>query len=105
MGEFEAPYLFLRGVRKSAFLVAEQFTLDYSVRETRAVDHDERLGAPITIIVNRTRDQLLPSSTFACNEHRASLGRHHADRLKHVDDLFGSPDDVLNSVLAADLFL
>src|SRR5437016_689429 len=31
MGEFEAPYLFLRSVRKGAFLVAKQFTLDQSV--------------------------------------------------------------------------
>src|SRR5262245_21925539 len=105
MGKFEAPYLFLRGIRKSAFLVAKQFTLDQSVRESRTVDHDERLRAPITIVVNRARDQFLSCPTFAGNKHSAFLGRYHADCLKHIDDLFGSADDVFNAVLSADFFL
>ena len=59
-----------------AALVAEQLGLEQVFRNRRAVDRDERFVGACAGVMDAAREQLLPSSRFADQQHRrATRGR------------------------------
>ena len=56
--------------REGAALVPEQFRLEQVFRQRRAVDGDERAGAPRRDAMDVARDHLLAGARFASDQHR-----------------------------------
>src|SRR5207247_10460414 len=67
--------------------MAEELALEEPLRYGRAVDRDERPGAPPAPAVERARDQLLARTALAGNEHRRIGGDDALEQV--VDSLHG----------------
>src|SRR6185437_3218851 len=64
----------LRRAGECAFLIAEELTLEESVRDRRAIDRDERLVSTPGEPVQGPREQFLAGATLAENQH-GRIGR------------------------------
>ena len=82
VSNFEQTLLVGDGARKSSLHVAEQFTLQESLRKRAAVDADECIVSPRAVQVNGLRDKFLSCSAFSGNQNRA-VGS--ADNLDHLE--------------------
>ena len=86
--------------------MAEQFAFDQAVRDSRAVDRDERL-APAPLEVDRARHQLLAGAALAAHQDHVYLvvADHPSDELVDFLDGRAMPDDLAASQLAVELLL
>ena len=64
--------------------MAKQFRLDQVARDRGHVDRDERAAAPLTVIVQRARNQFLARARLA-GDHYREVGLHQAG--EHAVDL------------------
>src|ERR1700726_2175489 len=81
VSELELPKFPPPGSRVSAALVAEEFVLDQSFRNGRAVERHERLLGARAEVMNRSREKLFARSAFA-QEQNGRIGR--SDPLRHL---------------------
>ena len=65
VGLLEAAALALERAGEGALLMAEQLAFDQVARDRRHVDGDERPVAPLAVVVQRPRHQLLAGAGFA----------------------------------------
>src|SRR5262245_3205286 len=81
-----------RGIRKRAFLMAEQLTLDERFRKGCAVECDKGTFAPAPVLVERVSDEFLPRAALAGDQ----------DGCAAVGDLFDLGVDLLHCGTLAD---
>ena len=78
----------LQRARKSSLLMAEDFTLDQSLRDGGAVDRHEGFISAGTEFMNGAGDEFFAGSTGASYEHGCGTRRHHFDQVKNLLHLF-----------------
>ncbi|HSE20930.1 MAG TPA: hypothetical protein VLB68_04710, partial [Pyrinomonadaceae bacterium] len=81
----------------------EQFALEQSGRNGRAIELHEGAIFATTMIVNRTRDQFLSRSSLAEQQHRGITGRDCLDQLQDLPQCGTVADDLIEVHLAANL--
>ena len=89
----------------ASLLVAEQLALQERLRQSRAVNLDERLFLAGGVVVKSLRDHLLARAAFPGDEHRGSRGRHLADHLEDLLHLGALADDAGELASALQLLL
>jgi hypothetical protein len=67
---------------EGALLVAEERALHQPLRERRAVELDEGPIAPLALVVDGAREELLAGPALALEEDGGTRGRGHRDRLQ-----------------------
>ena len=72
------------GASESSLFVAEEFTLQKSFGESRAVDGDEWLGSPGTVAVNGAGHQLLAGSSLARDQHGRARRSDSCDAFSYL---------------------
>ena len=77
-------YVGAHGAGKRSLLVSEQLAFQQSLGKGRAVDGNERLVPTWSLVVNRSREQLLAGPRLALYQHRQIGGN---DLLEQRDDL------------------
>ncbi len=82
-GALDESALALCGTGERAALVAEELRLDEIRRQRCAVDCNERAVAPLAVVVNRARGELLARPGFAHQQCRQINRRDSADLAKH----------------------
>ncbi len=85
--------------------MAEQLALQEPRGDGRTVELDEGPLAARAQVVKGTGDKLLARARFAANEHRGAGGGDGLDLLQDLAQGGAPPDDILEVVLGADLFL
>src|SRR6185503_19831997 len=86
VGQLEAPYLTAGGARVRPVLMPEQLALNEAGRECRAVDLDERAGAPEAPAVDGAGGQLFARPGLARDEYRGVRRGHLLDLVQDVPD-------------------
>src|SRR5205823_4063195 len=77
VGQLELAELPSGGAGEGSLLMSEQFVLDQRFRNCRAVDGHEGPVATRRELMDGAREQLLPRSRLALQQHRR-IGRRHA---------------------------
>src|SRR5690606_17212708 len=80
----EAPLPRLDGAGERAALVSEELRFEQLARDRRRVHGDELAMRPGTVLVQRTRDELLAGARLAGDQHRRARLREPPDRAEHV---------------------
>src|SRR5437879_4916837 len=83
-----------RGSCERSLFVAEQLALQQVLRNSRAVDFDERARRPPRDLVNGARDQVLSDAAFSTQQHGGVRSRHSLDLSQHVLHLWAARDDI-----------
>src|SRR5207245_8943408 len=71
LGGAEHAVMVVDGAGEGAAPVTEELAVEQRLRESGAVDGDERLPGERPALVDRTRDELLAGAALAADEHRA----------------------------------
>ena len=82
--QLEFSFTLLRRARECPLLVSKQLRLDQIFRQCRAIHGNKRFPSPRRPRVNLLRQQILPGSAFAKNQHGCIAGRHPVSHLKNT---------------------
>src|SRR5215470_5042241 len=103
VSQFKASRFLRDSSGEGAFLMTEQFTLQESKGNRRAIQFDKSALAARTEIVNCTGDEFLASSCLAQDQHTRICGRHHRYQLQRALQCGALADDLAK--LGANFFL
>src|SRR4029079_8430737 len=81
---FERDFDALDRAGESALLVAEQRALDQTLRQSGAIQLNERTVAALALHVDRAREQFLTRAGFALEENGGARRRGGGDGLQHT---------------------
>src|SRR5262249_8318171 len=93
MRQFEPTHSVFDCSSKCAFDVAEEFAFEQFIRNRATVHLDEWTGPSWATVMNRSRDQLFPSSGFALDHDGGSGLRDQRNLFENFPEGRGLSDD------------
>ena len=84
LGNFELAFLAILRAGERALFVSEEFAFQQRLRQSAAVNDDQRMKSSRAGVMNRPRHQFLPGAAFPGDQHRSFRG---TNRLNGVEDL------------------
>ena len=105
MSQLKASDALRQRAGERASFVPEQFTFEQPRGDRRAVQFHERAMRAAAQLMDRSRHQFLAGAGFALDQHGGIGGRGRFDLLQHAAQRSAGPDDFIEAILAADLFL
>jgi hypothetical protein len=100
VSEFDSVLLVSHGAGERPLYVAEQCRFEQLAGDGSAVDRHEWLVFPQALDVNRPGEQFFSGACLRAHEDGEVAASGAPGHLEHRDKRFGTPDDVLETVLA-----
>src|SRR5687768_14195658 len=103
MSQGKAAFALFRRAGKRPLLMAEEFTLDQSRRDRRAVHFHQRLLPPPACQMDGSGDQLLTGASLAEDQDSGVGRRDFLDLAENAAQGFAPADDFIGADQAVDL--
>src|SRR5687767_4005739 len=88
--------------RESSLLVPEKFRFEEILRNSGAVNRDERAIASRALRVQRLSNEILAGATFPFDQHRLQCARDATNSADDFPDLWVLSDDVLGCLASVE---